>query len=123
VAFAKDLRDLLEATQEIDIETRSATGRTHRVPIWVVVDGDAVFARSYAGPEARWYRELLARPGAIVVGDRSYAVRAVPAIDEASVAATSRGYRLKYSHSRSLRAMQRPEIHPTTVRLEPAGEY
>lgn len=120
MSFPKDVRDLFDTTLEVDIETRSAKGTVHRVPIWLVVDGDAVYVRSYLGPEARWYRELIARPGAIVVGTRRVPVRAVPAIDERSVNATSLGFQKKYPRSPSLRAMQRPEVLGTTIRLEPA---
>jgi hypothetical protein len=120
MSFSKDIRDLFDKTLEVDIETRSARGTVHHVPIWLVVDGDAVFARSYVGPEARWYRELLARPGAIVVGTRSIPVRAVPAADERSINATSLGFQKKYPRSPSLRAMQRREVIGTTIRLEPA---
>jgi len=120
MSFPADVRALLDTTLEVDIETHSASGKAHRVPIWVVVDGEDVFARSYVGHEARWYRELILRPGAIVVEDRSIPVRAVLAVDKESVARTSRGYQKKYPHSPSLRAMQRPEVLGTTIRLEPA---
>ena len=120
MSFPQDIRELLDKTLEVDIETRSAKGTVHRVPIWLIVDGGAVFVRSYLGPEARWYRELIARPGAIVVGTRSVPVRAVPAVDERSIEATSLGFQKKYPKSPSLRAMQRPEVLGTTIRLEPA---
>ena len=120
MSFPKDIRDLLDASQEVDIETHSASGKAHRVPIWVVVDGDDVFARSYVGHDARWYRELIVRPGAIVAGDVSIPVRAILAVDKESVARTSRGYDKKYPKSPSVRAMQRPEVLGTTIRLEPA---
>ena len=118
--FTRDVLTLFDGTAEVDIETVSARGRVHRVPIWIVVDGTDVFARSYVGAEARWYRELLARPGAIVIGERRFAVSAVSATDPDSVRRTSEGYQRKYPTSRSLRAMQRPEVLPTTIRLEPA---
>ena len=120
MSFPAEILALLDATQEVDIETHSASGNAHRVPIWVVVDGDDVFARSYVGHEARWYRELIVRPGAIVAADLSIPVRAVLAVDKVSVARTSRGYQKKYPHSPSVRAMQRPEVLGTTIRLEPA---
>lgn len=121
MSFPQEIRDLLDASLEVDIETHSASGKTHRVPIWVIVDGNDVFARSYLGHEARWYRELIVRPGAIVTDDRSIPVRAVLAVDKDSVARTSRGYEKKYPHSPSLHAMRRPEVLGTTIRLEPAG--
>jgi hypothetical protein len=112
------LRALADA-EEVTIEATSAGGKRHRVPIWVVVDDATVFARSYNGPTARWYRELLARPGTLVVGTDALPVRAVRATDADSVRRTSEGYQRKYPRSPSLRAMQRPEILDTTIRLEP----
>ena len=80
VTFPKDVLQLLDRTQEVDIETRSASGATHRVPIWVVVSGDDVFVRSWKGSQAAWYRRLLARDGALVAGRRRIRVRAVRVI-------------------------------------------
>ena len=120
MSFPRDVIALLDRTEEVDIETHAPSGRAHRVPIWIVVDGDDVFARSYLGADARGYRELVARPGAIVAGDRSIAVRAVIAVDDESVRRTSEGFQKKYPKSPSLRAMQRPEVLATTIRFEPA---
>ena len=120
VTFPKDVLQLLDRTQEVDIETRSASGATHRVPIWVVVSGDDVFVRSWKGSQAVWYRRLLARDGALVAGRRRIPVRAVRATDAESVRRTSDGFRTKYRHSRSTPSMVREEILGTTIRLEPA---
>jgi len=90
------------------------------VPIWVVVDGEDVFIRTYRGKTSRWYRELLAGPGALVVNGRRVRVRAVPATDPESTKRASEGYRKKYARSGSLDAMLRRSVLPTTVRLEPA---
>ena len=110
---------LLDGTAEVQMETTSARGTRHEVPIWVVVDGSDVFARSYLGETARWYREILARPGALIAGSRHIPVRAVVATDDDSVRRTSEGFQKKYPKSPSLRAMQRPEVLGTTVRFEP----
>jgi len=66
LSFPRATLALLDRAREVDIETRSAKGVTHGVPIWIVVDGDDVFVRTYRGKTSRWYRELLARPGAIL---------------------------------------------------------
>jgi hypothetical protein len=89
------------------------------VPIWVVVDGDDVFIRSVRGTSARWYRELTAGPGALVVDGKRIPVRAVAAADSASVKRTSDGYRKKYRKGGSLDSMLVPRVLPTTLRLEP----
>ena len=111
---------LLDRTKEVDIETTSPKGTKHSVPIWVVVDGGDVFVRSYLGDTARWYRELLARPGALVAGKARIAVRAEKATDPESKRRTSGGLERKYAKSGSLRAMLRPEVLDTTLKLVPA---
>ena len=102
------------------METRSPKGRVHSVPIWIVVDGDDVFIRTYRGKTSRWYRELLAGPGAMVVDGKRVRVHAVPATDPESIKRASDGYRKKYAKGGSLDAMLRRSVLPTTLRLEPA---
>ena len=87
--FDRDARELLAATREIRIETRQPDGSVHSAIIWVVVDGEDVFVRSWLGERARWYREALANPAVtIIAGDRRLpAVAAVPRIRTRSVAA------------------------------------
>jgi hypothetical protein len=120
LSFPKDTLALLDRTPEVDIETRSPKGTVHSVPIWIVVDGGDVFIRTYRGPTSRWYREIVARPGAVVVNGKRIPVRAVAAADSASVKRTSDGYRKKYRKGSSLDDMLVPLVLPTTLRLEPA---
>jgi hypothetical protein len=120
LSFSKDTIALLDRSNEVDIETRSPKGTTHSVPIWVVVDGDDVFIRTYRGPTSRWYREILAGPGALVVNGKRIPVRAIAARDAASVKRTSDAYRKKYRKGSSLDSMLVPLVLPTTLRLEPA---
>jgi hypothetical protein len=101
------------------VETSSPKGRVHRVPIWVVVDGEDVFVRSYLGAKGRWYREVLERPGAVIVGRRRIPVRAVRATDPNSKRRTSLGFKRKYRPGRSVDAMLRRSVLDTTLRLEP----
>ena len=119
MSFPKDTIAVLDRANEVDIETRSSKGTVHSVPIWVVVEGDDVFIRTYRGPTSRWYRELLAGPGALVASGKRIPVRAIAAADSASVTRTSDGYRKKYRKSNSLDAMLVPSVLPTTLRLEP----
>jgi hypothetical protein len=111
---------LLDRTDEVDIETLSPNGTVHSVPIWIVVDGDDVFIRAYRGPTSRWYRELVARPGALVVKGQRIPVRGLVAADADSVRRTSDGFRKKYRKGSSLDDMLVPLVLPTTLRLEPA---
>lgn len=120
MSFPKDTLALLDRSGEVDIETRSPKGATHSVPIWIVVDGADVFIRTYRGPTSRWYREILAGPGALVVNRQRIAVRAIAATDDVSVKRASDGYRKKYRKGRPLDSMLVSAVLPTTLRLEPA---
>ncbi len=120
MSFPKDTIALLDRTGEVDIETRSPKGSTHVVPIWLVVDGDDVFIRAVRGPTSRWYREVVAGPGALVVKGKHIPVRAIAAADSESVKRASDGYRKKYRKGSSLDSMLIPSVLPTTLRLEPA---
>jgi hypothetical protein len=120
LSFPKETVALLDRADEVDIETRSPKGTTHSVPIWIVVDGGDLFVRAVNGPTSRWYREIVAGPGAVVVNGKRIPVRAVAAADSVSVKRTSDGYRKKYRKGASLDSMLVPSILPTTLRLEPA---
>jgi len=120
LSFPKPTVALLDRADEVDIETRSRKGTKHSVPIWIVVDGNDVFVRAVNGPTSRWYREIVAGPGALVVNRKRIPVRAVAAADSVSVKRTSDGYRKKYRKGSSLDSMLVPSILPTTLRLEPA---
>ena len=118
--FAADVLDLMARTGEVDIETHAADGTIHRTIIWVVVTDGIAYIRSYRGATARWFREITADPlGAIIVGDRRIEVRAVPATDDASVDACSRGFWAKYPEDPATRAMVALPVLGTTLRLEP----
>ena len=120
MTFPKATVALLDRSNEVDIETRSPKGTVHSVPIWVVVDGDDVFIRTYRGPTSRWYREIVAGPGALVVNGQRIPVRAIAAADSASVKRVSDGFRKKYRKGGSLDSMLVPLVLPTTLHLEPA---
>src|SRR5207247_10329782 len=72
-SFPKAVVARFDATKTVEIETRSAKGTKHSVPIWIVVVDGVPYVRSVRGPAGRWYRELLARgEGAVVaVGKRA----------------------------------------------------
>jgi hypothetical protein len=118
--FPDDVLDLWDRTGEVDIETHAADGTVHRTIIWVVVVDGIPFIRSYRGGTARWFREITAHPdGALVAGDRRIEVRAVPATDDASVEACSRGFWAKYPEDPATPAMVALSVLDTTLRLEP----
>jgi len=111
----------LANTEEIEIETHSATGQTRRTIIWVMVDEQNVYVRSWLGLKGRWYQEITANPDAAIHLDgQRLPVRAVPVTDEALITRVSDNILRKYHHSSSANGMVREEILPTTLRLDPA---
>jgi hypothetical protein len=120
MGYSQDELELIDRTEEVEIETSSAEGAVHRTIVWAVVDDDAVFVRSYRGPGARWYREALANPDvALHVGGQRLPARAVQAPDPTSVERTSAGFLRKYAGDPATRSMVRPEVLDLTFRLEP----
>ena len=105
----------------VDIETHSARGIKHSVPIWIVVVDGVPYVRSVRGPEGRWYRELLARgDGALVADAKRVPVRATLDRSPKTIEAVSGALRKKYPRSgQSLASMLRDDVLDTTVRLEP----
>jgi hypothetical protein len=119
MGFSQDELDLIDRTQEVEIETGSPTGETHRTIVWSVVDGDSVFVRSYRGATARWYREASANPSvALHVDGRRLPATVVPAHDPDSIERTSAGFLRKYPDDPATPRMVRPEVLDLTFRLE-----
>lgn len=110
-----DLAAMREA-EEVEIETAAGeTGPRHRAIIWIVVDDrDRVLIRSFRGPTARWYREVLVRPECrLLVDGRPIDVRALPAADPDRVAACSEGLRHRYAGHRATPGMLRTYLETT----------
>jgi hypothetical protein len=111
--------DLIDRTEEVEIETNGDDGAVHQTIIWAVVDDGEVFVRSYRGPYARWYREALADPSvALHVDGQRLPVRAVLAPDAGSIERTSTGILRKYAGDPAAKAMVAPELLDLTIRLE-----
>jgi len=110
-----------DETKVVEIETRSAKGTKHLIPIWIMVVDGVPYVRSVNGPAGRWYRELLAQgDGAVVVGGKRVPVRATKDSSATAVEAVSEAVRRKYPRSgQSLQSMLRPDVLDTTVRLDP----
>ncbi|MFI5054763.1 MAG: nitroreductase/quinone reductase family protein, partial [Acidimicrobiia bacterium] len=120
MTFDPDTLALLERTSEVDVETSGADGAAHRTTIWVVVDGDQAFVRSYRGANACWYREATAHPAvAIHASGRRIAATAVAAGDRKSVDRTSRALLAKYAGDPATPAMVREDVLATTLRIDP----
>ena len=116
---ANELNQLANAN-EIEIETRAPSGRTHRTTIWVAVDDNNVYVRSVRGRNGRWYQRITANPDATIhVDGRRLAVHAVPVTGEAMIARVSNAFLRKYRGSSAVNSIVRQEILPTTLQLEP----
>jgi hypothetical protein len=119
--FDANMLNQLANTEEIEIETRSSTGRTHRTIIWVMVDDNNVYVRSVRGHNGRWYQAIMANPDAAIhVDGQRLAVHAVPVTDEALIARVNNNVLRKYRGSPSANSMVRQDILSTTLLLEPA---
>ncbi len=120
--FASEVLDRFEREPEVEIETTGGGGAPHTAVIWIVVDGEDVFVRSYLGTRGRWYQNVTAREEAFIhAGGRPIAVRALPATDPHSIARCSRGFERKYAGDPSTPAMLAGAVLGTTLRLEPTG--
>jgi len=119
MGYSQDELDLIDRTEEIEIETSAGDGDVHRTIIWAVVDGDSVFVRSYRGANARWYREAVTNPSvALHVDGRRLPTTAVPAPDPDSIERTSAGFVRKYRGDPATPRMHRTEVLDLTFRLE-----
>jgi hypothetical protein len=110
----RELRDVREVAIRTEKHPNAA------VVIWIAVADDDVFVRSVRGGSGRWYRDLSAGgPATLEFAGRRLAVLAVPTSDHGAIAKVSREYLRKYQPSPYAQAMVRPEVLPTTLRLEP----
>jgi hypothetical protein len=112
----------LDGELETPIETYRPDGTPRRTIIWVLVDGDDVFVRSWKGDRGYWFQSATEPHAkvALIVDGRRVPVTVVPATDPESVERCSRQLERKYPHSESLPDMLREEVLGTTLRLEPA---
>jgi hypothetical protein len=121
MSFSAEDLALFAAADEVEIETQAPGKSARRTTIWVVVDGEEVFIRTYRGPDSRWYRDAQANPGvALLVGERRFPATAIPATDPDSIERTSAALQRKYPGDSGLAGMLAKDNLPTTLRLEPA---
>ena len=85
----------------------------------MVVD-DVPYVRSVRGKKGRWYRDLLARPGALHAGSRRIDVKATRVTSVEGIDFVSQALWKKYPQNSSLFSMLRLAVLDTTLRLEPA---
>jgi len=121
MSFSSEDLARLNAAEEVEIETQAPGKEPRRTTIWIVVDDEEAFVRTYRGPDSRWYQDAIANPAvAIHIDGRRIPATAIPATDPDSIERTSAGYRRKYRGDPAAEPMTAPELHETTLRLEPA---
>src|SRR3954454_16402793 len=111
----------LDAELETPIETYRPDGTPRRTIIWVLVDGDDVFVRSWKGDRGYWFQSATEPDAkvALIVDGRTVPVAVHGATDAESVERCSEALRRKYPRNDSLGGMLRDEVLGTTLRLEP----
>lgn len=110
----------LDGAKEVEVETKGDDGAVHRVPIWVVVVDGVPYIRSVRGKKGRWYRELVARGGALHAGSRRIPIRATRVTAPAAIDEVSAAFWRKYPKTGPLFSMLRLATLDTTLRLDPA---
>ena len=121
MSFSTEDLALLDAAEEVEIETQAPEREARRTTIWVVVDDGEAFIRSHRGPTSRWYRDATANSAvAIHVAGRRLPATAIPATDPDSIERTSAGITRKYAADPAAKSMVAPAVLDTTLRLEPA---
>jgi hypothetical protein len=116
--FSAADRELLDATDEVEIETRSGK----KLPIWIVVDGEHVYVRSVRGFEGRWYQALLGGTEArLHLGSTAWTIRGEQVTDTTQIERVSDALRRKYHERWAMptEAMLRQEVLPATLRIFP----
>ena len=116
--------NIVVAIRDSKILALRAGTQPHRfIGIWVVVVEGRVFVRSWSLKPRSWYRTFLEEPrGAIMVGEREIAVRAVRTRSERLKNAVSRAYLEKYDTPGSVkyaRDLGRAKSRATTTELVP----
>jgi hypothetical protein len=117
--FTADERKRLAETDEVHVGFRPG----QRIPIWIVIDADAVYVRSVRGPDGKWYQALAAgRPFTLRAADAEWSIAGQHVTDQAEVARVSEAFSRKYQQRwpGPTAAMLRPEVLPTTMRVAPA---
>lgn len=111
----------IDAAVEVVVETRSADGTPHRTIVWIAVDGQDAYVRSVLGERGRWYREAIELGSLVLhVGDSAIPARAFRVDDPTETARATAALAGKYAGDPDMPPLLRPEVLPTTLRLEPA---
>jgi len=116
----QDLNDLTHA-RGIRLETRGPDGEPNlSTHIWVAVDRDQVFVRSFRDAEGNWYEEARANSAVTIDDDgRRLEAIAIPVHDADSIHRASEALQHKYGAEEELARLLAPEALSLTLRLDP----
>jgi len=120
-AFDRETLAQLGREQEVRIVTTRPDDSTVGTIIWVMVDGDDAFIRSWKGERAHWFQAAVDRPDEVelFVAGRRLPVRVTSATDDSSVARCSSALVAKYAGDPAVRSLLRPASLGATLRVEP----
>ena len=110
--MAKDVRDVLEDTNEIEITvTGRRSGRKISNPVWFVREGERLYLVPVTGSDSNWYKNLQTTP-VIRVAARQEAIdtSATPITDGARVESIVEKFRDKYGAARVDAYYPRPNV-------------
>lgn len=93
-----DLKTRLSSHSEINLTvTGRKSGRAITIPIWFVLDDDALYLLPVQGSDTQWYKNVLQNPSIRVDADGAKAeLMAVPITDTAQVSPVVEKFRVKY---------------------------
>jgi hypothetical protein len=120
--FAPDLLEILDRTEELQIEPSGDGQAAKRVTIWVVVADGQVYVRSARGEKGRWYQAILRHPqGVLHAGQVRVPFRAERVADPDTLAKVNEAYKRKYGQKwpNETAGMLLENVVPTTLRLVP----
>ena len=110
--------DALRSAQEVGVFTSRRPDRA--VIIWIVAVGDAVFVRSFRGPNGHWYLAAVADGRVTLdIGGRHVHGRVNTVADSNTIEAVSRAFLAKYATSPHAKEMVRADVLSTTLRIGP----
>ena len=113
----------LDDLYDVDIETVRPDGTPRRTVIWIMVDGEDVFVRSWRGDRGYWYQSATEPDAnvALIIDGGRVPVTVHDATDDLSIKRASLQLERKYATDASLPGMLRPGVLGTTLRLEPSA--
>ncbi|HEY6268736.1 MAG TPA: nitroreductase/quinone reductase family protein [Candidatus Acidoferrum sp.] len=95
------LRDHLSRSREVNISvTGRKSGRAISIPVWFVLEDEALYLLPVQGSDTQWYKNVLKKPSIrIDAGGAVAELRVVPVTDATQVSSVVEKFRDKYGAS------------------------